>query len=84
MLVEHKLIIYTSEKDALKHQDVTNNFTCHKSILHFLIWDEVVQPILTELGDSTHLEEVGGLHIAPDVVWALALADLALRLTHAI
>jgi hypothetical protein len=82
MLVEDKLVVDTCKVNALEHLDVTNNLTCHKSILHFLIWDEVVQPILTELGDATHLEEVGGLHVAPDVVWTLAI--LALPITNAI
>ena len=76
VLVENELVVDTSVKYALKHHDISNNLTCHKSILHFFIWNEVIEPVLTELGDATHLEEVRRLHVSSDVVGSLA--DLAL------
>jgi len=67
VLVENELIEDACIVYALEHYDVPHYFTCHESVLHFLIWDEVVQPVFTELRDSTHLEEVGRLHVSPDI-----------------
>lgn len=83
VLVEHEFVVDGGIEDALEHQDVTDYLTCHKSVLHFLVWDKVIEPILSELRDSTHLEEIGTLHVSADVFFG-SLAYLALIITHAI
>merc|ERR1719503_143837 len=66
MLVKDKFIIDASIINTLQHDDIPNNFTGHESILHFLIRNKVIEPILSEFWDTTHLEEIWRFHISTD------------------
>jgi hypothetical protein len=40
--------------DTLKHDDISDDLTCQKSVLQFFIRDEVFEPTLSELRDAVH------------------------------
>jgi len=61
LLVEDQVIEHTCKEDALKHDQVADDFTGQESVLQFLVLDEIVKPLLSESWHSTHLEEIGGL-----------------------
>jgi hypothetical protein len=59
MFIQLQFVEDAGEVDALEHQDIPHNFRCQESVLHFLIGDEVIKPILTKTRNSTELEKVG-------------------------
>ena len=58
MFIKYQLVEYGGKVSALEHKDVPDYLGGHKSILHLLIRDEVIQPVLTKFWNATHLEEV--------------------------
>ena len=90
MLVEDEIIVHTRVVNALKHDNVTHDLRRHKCVLHFLIRNEIVEPILAELRNTAHLEEIGRLHVPSDAHFRLfsfghfSLPRLNLRLADVV
>ena len=73
VLVKDQLVVDTCIENTLEHDNVSHDFTGHKGVLHFLIRDEVVQPVLAEFWDAAHLEEVGGFDVTANW-WLVSLS----------
>ena len=58
MFVKDQIVKNAGKKDALKHEDIPNNFTAQKRVLKFRVFDKVVQPLFAELRHATHLEKI--------------------------
>lgn len=81
MLVQHKLIKDACIKHTLKHEHISHDFTGHECVLHLLVRDEIVEPVLSKLRNTTHLKEIWWFHISSNSVLFLSfgssnLADL--------
>jgi hypothetical protein len=61
LFVKDQIVENTRVKDALKHQYIPDNFAAQKRVLHFRIFNKVVQPLFSELRHPTHFKEVRGL-----------------------
>ena len=58
MLKFKQIAVNTREVYTLEHEDVSDDLTRHESALHLLVWNEVIEPVLSKLWDTTHLEKV--------------------------
>lgn len=72
MFIKDKLVVNTCIENTLEHYNISNNFTCHESILHLFIWDEVIKPVLAKFWNTTHLKEVCGFHVTTNR-WLVSL-----------
>ena len=73
VLVKDQFVVDTCIENTLEHDDVSNDFTGHERVLHFLVGDEVVKPVLAEFWDAAHLKEVGGFDVTANW-WLISLS----------
>ena len=62
--------------DTLEHDNVSNDFTSEEGVLQVLIWNKVIEPALSKLGDSCHGEEMRGLQLRAEGASFIVLREM--------
>lgn len=58
LLVDDQVVENAGEENALEHDDIPHHLARQESVLQVSIGNEIVEPLLPELGHAAHLEKV--------------------------